>query len=53
MRVVNGFPDAHFVQVVLELFSAIQANDITLAVRLARLGDRRHGAGKASVGATE
>jgi hypothetical protein len=35
MRVVNGFPDAHFVQVVLELFSAIQANDIALAVRAA------------------
>src|ERR1017187_6557802 len=40
---VNCLPDAHFVQVVLKLFAAVQANDVALAVRLARLGDWRCG----------
>jgi len=53
MRMVNRFPHAHLVQVVLELFSAIQANHVALAVRLPRLGDRRYRAGKAPVGTTE
>ena len=34
---VDYLPDAHFVQVVLELFAAVQANHVALAVRLARL----------------
>jgi len=42
MRAVDGLPNAHLVQVVLELFSAIQADHIALAVRLPRLGDRRY-----------
>src|ERR1035437_9797822 len=50
---VDYLPDAHFVQVVLELFAAIQANDVALAVRLARLADRRNGACKAAVSTTE
>src|ERR1035437_2150228 len=40
---VNYLPDVHFVQVVLKLFAAVKANDVALAVRLARLGDRRCG----------
>src|ERR1035437_2831816 len=40
---VDYLPDAHFVQVVLELFAAVQANHVALAVRLARLGDWRCG----------
>src|ERR1035437_4195270 len=40
---VNYLPVVHFVQVVLKLFAAVQANDVALAVRLARLGDRRCG----------
>src|ERR1017187_5214029 len=50
---VDYLPNTHFLQIVLELFAAVQANDIALAVRLARLSDRRDGAGKAAVGATE
>jgi hypothetical protein len=50
---VNYLPDAHFVQVVLKLFAAVQANDVALAVRLARLGDWRYGACKAAVSTTE
>jgi hypothetical protein len=48
--VVDGSPHAHYAQVVLKLFAAIQADHITLAVRLACLGDRGHGPGKGGGG---
>ena len=50
VRAVDGFADAHFVDVVRELFAAVQANDVALAVRLACLGDRRNRTGQAAVG---
>jgi len=53
MRVVNGLPDAHFLQVVLKLFAAVQADHVALAARLARLGDRGQRPGKAAMRATE
>ena len=49
----SRFHKAHFAQVVLEPFTAIQANDVTLAVGLARLGDGGHGPSKAAVRATK
>src|SRR5262249_27064853 len=43
MGVADGFPDTHFGQVVLKLLAAVQTNDIALALRLPRLGDRGPG----------
>src|SRR5262249_19509382 len=35
MRMVNRFPDAHLLQVILELFAAVQTHNVALAVALA------------------
>jgi hypothetical protein len=53
MRVVDGLAYAPLIQVVLELFAAVQAEDVALSVRLAHLGDRSYGVGNAAVGASE
>jgi hypothetical protein len=53
MRVVDGLAYAPLIQVVLELFAAVQAEDVALRVRLTHIGDRSYWVGKAAVGAAE
>ena len=40
---VNRFPDAHLLHVILELFAAVQTNNIALAMGLADLEIRANG----------
>jgi hypothetical protein len=53
MRAVDGLTHPHLADVVLKLFSAIQADHVALTVRLAWFGDRRDWPGKAAVGTPE
>jgi hypothetical protein len=53
VSVVNQFPNPHLLNVVLERFAAVEADNIRLAALLPYVGKRGHWLGKAAVGATE